>query len=61
MKNLKVVVPRRQQDSEAVACKFDCAIPKGVLTQDAATDGPHNVQCNLQHCNGPDLISFINL
>ena len=29
--------------------------PKGILTQDAATNGFHNVHCNLQQCNGPDL------
>ena len=34
--------------------KLDSAILKGVLTQDAATDGIFNVRCNLQQCNSPD-------
>ena len=43
-------------NSEAVAFKFDCAILKGVLTQDAATNGIYNVHCNFQQCIDPDLI-----
>jgi len=31
VEKFQVVVPRWQQDSEAVAFKFDCAIPKGML------------------------------
>ncbi len=40
----KAAIPRRQQDSETVAFKFECAIPKGMLTQDADTNGIYNVQ-----------------
>ncbi len=53
VEKLKAVVPRWQQNSEAVAFKFYHAIPKGTLTQDAATNGSCNVHCNLQQCNSP--------